>query len=78
MKVFQDFISKLHSTEKHENIFGNLCMKKGGSFQKERFSFLLKSSMRGVLTPEPPGAYATESIGLPKMFAGRMFVTSAL
>ena len=52
MKVFQDFISKLDSTEKHESNFGNLCMKKGGSFQKERFSFLLKCSMGGGLTPE--------------------------
>ena len=48
MKVFQDFISKLDRTEKHESNFGNLCMKKGGLFQKERFSFLLKSSMGGV------------------------------
>ena len=47
MKVFQDVISKLDSTEKHESNFGNLCMKNGGSFQKERFSFLLKSSMGG-------------------------------
>ena len=54
MKVFQDFISKLDSTEKHESNFDNLCIKKGGSFQKERFSFLLKSSMGGLLTPEPP------------------------
>ena len=54
MKVFQDFISKLDSTEKLESNFGNLCMKNGGSFQKERFSFLLKSSMGGGLTPNPP------------------------
>ena len=44
----QDFISKLDRTEKHECNFGNLCMKKGGSFQKVRFSFLLRSSMGGV------------------------------
>ena len=61
MKVFQDFISKLNSTEKHESNFGNLGMKKGCSFQKERFSFFFKSLMEGVLTPEPPGAYATGS-----------------
>ena len=48
MKVFQDFISMLDSTEKHKNNFGCLCMKNGGSFPKERFSFLLKSSMGGV------------------------------
>ena len=54
MKVFLDFISKLDSTEKHESNFDNLCMKKDGSFQKERFSFLLKSSMGWVLTPETP------------------------
>ena len=56
MKVFQDFISKLDSTEKHDRNFSNLCMKKSGSFQKERFSFLLKSSMGGGgdLTPETP------------------------
>ena len=56
-KVFQDFISKLDSTEKHESNFGNLGMKKGGSFQKEGFLFLLKFSMvRGVdpRTPPPP------------------------
>ena len=47
MKVFQDFISKFDSTEKHESNFGNLCMKKGGSFQKVKFSFLVKSSMGG-------------------------------
>ena len=59
MKIFQDFLSKLDSTEKHESNFGNLCMKKGGSFQKERFSFLLKSSMGGGVTPKSPRAYAT-------------------
>ena len=57
MKVFQDFISKFDSTEKHESNFGNFCMKKGGSFQKERFSFLLKY---------PPRAYAT----VPKSLSG--------
>ena len=36
MKVFQDFLSKLDSTEKHESNFGNLCMKKGGSFPPSR------------------------------------------
>ena len=40
MKVFQDFISKLNSTEKHESNFGYLSMKKGGLFQKERFYFI--------------------------------------
>ena len=51
MKVFQDFMSKLDSKEKHESNFDNLCMKKGGSFQKERFLFLLKSSMGGIWPP---------------------------
>ena len=54
MKVFQDFISKLDSTEKHQSNFGNLCTKKGGLFQKEWFSFLLRSSMGKGLTPETP------------------------
>ena len=56
MKDFQEFISKLGSIEKHESIFGNLCMKKGGSFQIERFKFFFKSSMggEGQLTPKPP------------------------
>ena len=55
MKVFQDFISKLDSTEKNESNFGNLCMKNGGLFQKVRFSFLLKFSMGGFdpRTPTP-------------------------
>ena len=58
MKVFQDFISKLESTEKHES---NLVRSK-----KERFSFLLKSPTGGGggLTPEtpPPRAHATGTI----------------
>ena len=53
MKVFQDFISKLDSIEKHESNFGNLCIKKDGSFQKERFLFLLKFSMT-LEAPPPP------------------------
>ena len=36
---FSRLISKLDSTEKHDSNFGKLCMKKGGSFQKERFLF---------------------------------------
>ena len=63
MKVFQDFISKLDSTEKHESNFGNLCTKKGGSFQKERFSFLLKSSMgEGGFDPRNPSPVRTPLI----------------
>ena len=53
MKVFQNFISKLDSTEKHESNFGNLCMKKDGLYQKMRF---LKSSMRGYATDTPPAS----------------------
>ena len=62
MKVFEDFISKLDSTEKNESNFGNLSMKKGGSFQKERFSFLINLQW-GVdpRNPPPPRAYATGS-----------------
>ena len=43
-----------------------ISMKKGGSFQQERFSFLLKSSMGGGLTPEtpPPRAYVTVYISI--------------
>ena len=54
MKNFQDFMSKLDSTEKHESNFGN-------SFQTERFSFLLKSSMDGGVDPRnsPPPAVRT-------------------
>ena len=60
MKVFQDVISKLNSTEKQDSNFGNLCVKKGGSLQKERFSFILHSSMGvGLNPPQPPRAYAT-------------------
>ena len=36
-----------------DNNFGNLCMKKGGSFQKERFSFF-QSSMGGFDPRNPP------------------------
>ena len=54
MKVFQGFISKLDSTEKHESNFGNLCMKKGGSFQKREVFISFKISDGGVLTPETP------------------------
>ena len=62
MKVIQDDIRKLDSTEKQDSNFGNLCMKKGGSFQKERFSFILQSLMGGEFdprTPTLPRAYAT-------------------
>ena len=40
-KFFLDFISKLDNTEKRDINFSNLCMKKGGSFPKVRFLFLL-------------------------------------
>ena len=30
---------KMNSTENHDSNFGNLCIKRGGSFQKEMFSF---------------------------------------
>ena len=46
-------ISKLDSTEKRDSNFGNLCMKKGGSFQKERFLLFFKSLMGGF-DPQPP------------------------
>ena len=59
MKVFQDFISKLDNTKKHESNFGNLCMKKGDLFQKGRFSFLSKFSMGGV---DPGNATAVNPI----------------
>ena len=57
MKVFQDFISKLDSTEKHKSNFGNLCMKKDSSFQKERFSLFfynLQMGGGGVDLRNPP------------------------
>ena len=38
---------KLDSTEKHDSNFGNLSMKKGGSFQNQRFLFLFQLSMGG-------------------------------
>ena len=46
-----------------DNNFGNLCMKKGGSFQKERFSFFSVVNGGEFLTPETPlpSAYATDS-----------------
>ena len=53
MKVLQDFVTKLDSTERHESNFGNLCMKKGSLFQKERVSLLLNSSM-GRFDPRTP------------------------
>ena len=53
MKVFRDCASKLDSTDKHDSNFGNLCMKKSGSFQKERFSFFFNRQW-GVVYPEPP------------------------
>ena len=37
-----------------DNNFGNLCMKKGGSFQKDRFSFFSVVNGGEGLTPEPP------------------------
>ena len=59
MKVFQDIISKLKSTEKHKSSFGYFCMKKHGSFPKERFSFF-NSSMGIFDSRTPPSrAYAT-------------------
>ena len=45
MKVSRDYVSKLDSAEKYDSNFGNVCTKKGGSFQEEIFSFLLQSSM---------------------------------
>ena len=54
MEVFQDFISKLDGTGKRERNIGNLYMRRGGSFQKERFLFLVKSSMVFFLTPKTP------------------------
>ena len=43
-----------------DNNFGNLCMKKGGSFQKERFSFFSVVNGGGVDPRNPPRAYATD------------------
>ena len=39
-----------------DNNFGNLCMKKGGSFQKERFSFfsVVNGEAFDPRTPPPP------------------------
>ena len=54
MKVFQDFMSKLDSTEKHESNFGNLCMKKGGSFQKREVFISFKIFKGGVNPRNPP------------------------
>ena len=69
MKVFQDFISKLDSTEKRKSSFGYLCMKKRGSFPKERFSFLLKSSMGGGFDPRnTPREYATAKFAKYRFF----------
>ena len=53
-KSFQDCISKLNVTEKHDSSFGRLYMKKGGSLKKKRFSFLFQSSMEGGWPPKPP------------------------
>ena len=39
MKVSRDYISKLDSTEKRANTFGNLCMKKTDRFKKNGFHF---------------------------------------
>ena len=46
-EVFLDcIIRKMDSTDKHDSNFGNLCMKKGGSFQS-KFSFFFLSPMGG-------------------------------
>ena len=47
-----------------DNNFGNLCMKKGGSFQKERFSFFSVVNGGVLTTPKPPRAYATAGSSL--------------
>ena len=54
MKVFQDFMSKLDSIEKHDSLidnnFGNLCVKKG-----EKKKVLIFSVVNGgILIPETP------------------------
>ena len=52
MKVFQDFISKLDSTEKRESNFGNLCMKK---FVPKREVFIsFKIFNGGEVDPRTP------------------------
>ena len=48
MKLFRDCASELDSAAKHDSMFGNHFVKKGGSFQKERFSFLFQSSVGGM------------------------------
>ena len=61
-------MSKLDSTEKHDSNFGNLCMKKAGSFQKERFFILFfNRQWGGGVTPEPPRVYATDTRGITPM-----------
>ena len=59
IKFLEIALSKLDSIEKHDSNFGNLCMKKIESFQKERFSFFLQSSMGRGFYPQtsPPRAY---------------------
>ena len=50
-----------------DNNFGNLCVKKGGSFQKERFSFFFSHQWGGGFDPRnppPPLAYATAPLVL--------------
>ena len=49
MKVFQDYKSKLDSTEKHDSNFGYVCIKKADRSKKRGLYFFL-----GVLNPEPP------------------------
>ena len=69
MKVFQDHVTQgSWIAQKNmiiDNKFGNLCMKKGGSFQKERFSFFSVVNGGGFdpRTPPPPRAYATGGKG---------------
>ena len=52
MKVFR---------EEHDNNFGKLCMKKGGSFQNERIFFKSSIGGGGGVDPQNPyRAYATD------------------
>ena len=65
MKISRDYLSKLESTEKLDSNLGNLCVKKGRSFQKERFSFLFQSLMGG----KGGAVYWCRLGGLQKKFA---------
>ena len=62
MRVSQDYTSKLVSTEKHDSNFGNLCVKKGGSFLKKGF-YLFSNRQWGV-DSRTPCAYATDTLGI--------------